>query len=99
MGNNPSCPHACHKARFAQAFRQAIKLAILLKTSTFKNKNKLFVESKQNSLGQYCQQHYRICKPALNSLFNSVGLSLDSDSANLYGLILNSKSTIQKFHL
>ena len=35
----------------------------------------------------------------VNSLFNSVGLSLDSDLASSYGLILNSNSTIQKFHL
>jgi hypothetical protein len=36
----------------------------------------------------------------VNSLFNSVGLrSLDSDLAGSYGLILNSNSTIQKFHL
>ena len=35
----------------------------------------------------------------VNSLFNSVGLSLESDLASSYGLNLNSNSTIQKFHL
>jgi hypothetical protein len=55
------------KVRVAQAFRWTIKLATLLKTIVhLKNKLKI-CESKQNSLEQYCQQHCRICKPAVQS--------------------------------
>jgi hypothetical protein len=35
----------------------------------------------------------------VNSLFNSVGMSRDSDLAISYGLSLNSNSAIQKFHV
>jgi hypothetical protein len=37
------CEGEISKGRFAQAFRWAIKLAILLKTSTFKKSNLIFV--------------------------------------------------------
>ncbi len=45
--------------------RWAIKLAILLKASTFEIQIKIVVESKHNSLEQYCQQHCLMCKLAL----------------------------------
>jgi hypothetical protein len=35
----------------------------------------------------------------VNSLFNGVGLSLDSEIASSYGLSLNSNSTIRTCHL
>jgi hypothetical protein len=48
---------ALGKGQFAQDFRWSIKLAILLKTRTFKKSNFFFVKSKHNSPEQYCQQN------------------------------------------
>jgi hypothetical protein len=39
----------------------------LLKTSTIK-KSIFFLENKQNSQEQYCQQHWLMCKPALMNM-------------------------------